>query len=190
MIENASLCISLNFHDEPTPMRAKRSLLLSRRSSFHGRKQNVRFVGILAGNFAATTCVQSSCERLHQGTCRVCRIHRNVCNRAGRDRTRFLRPLEAVPRFSRALVKSIGRLVRRAFRSIGSPRNVIALPANPRQVSSIHSLLRFGLLAFDSSTTNHRRRHARWFSKWLLHPISLSRMKTAINHRAIYQIIE
>lgn len=55
MIENASLCISLNFHDGPTPMRAKRSLLLLRRSSFHGRKQNIRFVGILTGNFAAPT---------------------------------------------------------------------------------------------------------------------------------------
>lgn len=127
------------------------------------------------------------------GTCRVCQIHCNVCNRsrAGSERDSFVR-LEVVPRFSRALVKSTGRLARRAFRSIGSPRNVIALPANPRQVSTIYSLLRFGLLAFDSSTTNHRRRHARWFSKWLLHPISLSRcgIKTAINHRAIYQIIE
>lgn len=93
MIENASLCISLNFHDEPTPMRAKRSLLLSRRSSFHGRKQNARSIGILAGNFIASTC---SCETSVSllGTCRVCRIHRNVCNRsrAGSERGFFVCP--------------------------------------------------------------------------------------------------
>lgn len=82
MIENASLCISLNFHDGPTPMRAKRSLL-SRRSSFHGQKQNVRFIGIPTGNFPAATCL----KLLHVSapllrTCRVCRIHRNVCNRS------------------------------------------------------------------------------------------------------------
>lgn len=193
MIENASLCISLNFHGEPTPMRAKRSLLLlSRRSSFHGRKQN--------GPFYRNSCIGKF--RSLETHLKFLRIPGNVprvpnssrCLRwiENRERLRSLRPPEAAPWFSRTLVKSIGRLARRAFRSISSPRNVIALLANPRQVSSIRSLARFGLLAFDSSTTNHCRGHARWFSKWLLRPISLScsGIKTAINHRAICQIIE
>ena len=63
MIENASLCISLNFLDEPTPIRVRRSLLLSRRSNFHERKQNIRFIGILVGNFTVSNMFLNSSER-------------------------------------------------------------------------------------------------------------------------------